>query len=76
MNNLEDIFGMGDPDSLKFVAYNLDSHSPGANMIEPLEAIFTRAAGMIMFDDVAIAVKEANKTLEFSNITNIHLYKL
>jgi hypothetical protein len=39
-----------------------------------LEEIFTYAAGMIMFDDVAIAVKEASNELEFSNITNIHLY--
>jgi len=61
---------------MKFVAYNLESNSPGHSKIGILEEIFTYAAGMIMFDDIAIAVKESIGTLEFSNITNLHLYKL
>jgi len=61
---------------MKFVAYNLEAHSPGSNQIKTLEEIFTYAAGMIMFDDIALAVKQSIGTLEFSNITTLHLYKL
>ena len=76
MSNLSQNFGIGDPQLMKFVAYNLESNSPGHSKIGILEEIFTYAAGMIMFDDIAIAVKESIGTLEFSNITNLHLYKL
>lgn len=76
MSTLSQNFGIGDPQLMKFVAYNLESNSPGHDKIDILEEIFTYAAGMIMFDDIAIAVKESIGTLEFGNITNLHLYKL
>lgn len=76
MYNLSLSFGVGNPNLFKFIAYNLDTHSPAANMRDSLEEIFTYAAGMIMFDDVGVAVREATKEVQFSNITNIHLYKL
>lgn len=76
MNSLSQNFGIGDPQLMKFVAYNLEAHSPGSNQIKTLEEIFTYAAGMIMFDDIALAVKQSIGTLEFSNITTLHLYKL
>jgi hypothetical protein len=78
MNNLSKNFGLGDIKTAKFVVYNLGSHSPGSNQqtISTLEEIFTYAAAMIMFDDIAIAVKEATNELKFSNVTNLHLYKL
>lgn len=76
MASITQNFGIGDPELMKFVAYNLGEHSPGASKVNILEEIFTYAAGMIMFDDIAIAVKESIGTLEFSNITNLHLYKL
>lgn len=76
MSTLSQNFGIGDPQLMKFVAYNLADNSPGHEKINTLEEIFTYAAGMIMFDDIALAVKESIGTLEFSNITNLHLYKL
>lgn len=78
MSNLSIDFGIDNRNLLYFVALNLGSHTAGANSMAKatLEEIFTYAAGMIMFDDVAIAVKEATNQLEFSNITNIHLYQL
>lgn len=76
MSGLSYNFGLGNPQLLKFVAYNLGSHSPGHHMISQLEEIFTYAAGMIMFDDINLAVREAVGTLQFSNITTLHLYKL
>ena len=41
-----------------------------------MEEIFTIAAGIIMFDDFATIVKEGMGQLDFSNLHNIHLYKL
>jgi hypothetical protein len=63
MASLSEDFGIGNVDLMKFVAYNLPEHSPGAGMESSLEQIFTYAAGIIMFDDVAVAVKEAKGTL-------------
>lgn len=76
MQNLQFDFGMGDPQLMKFMAYNIEANSPGAHAKGIMEEIFTYAASMIMFDDASVAVKEATKELEFSNVTNIHLYKL
>ena len=79
MMNLSKTFGLGDQGPLmKFVAYNLGAHSPGGNSQTQasLEEIFTYTAGMIMFDDIGVAMKEATKDLAFSNVVNLHLYKL
>lgn len=76
MANLSENFGIKNIPLLKFIAYNLGSSSPAHGSISTLEEIFTYAAGMIMFDDIALAVQEASKTLKFNNISNIHLYKL
>lgn len=76
MSGLSQNFGIGNPNLLKFVAYNLGSSSPGNNMVSILEEIFTYAAGIIMFDDINLAVREAVGTLQFSNIKTLHLYKL
>lgn len=77
MSNLSVNFGVN-PSNFYFAALNLSPYTAGqgTSLQTTLEEIFTYAAGMIMFDDVAIAVKESTKALEFSNITNIHLYQL
>ena len=77
MSNLSQNFGI-DYSNLYFVALNLGPYTAGngTSAQANLEELFTYAAGMIMFDDVAIAVKESLKELSFSNITNIHLYQL
>lgn len=77
MNNLATQFGV-DTSNFYFVALNLGPYTAGegTNAKSNLEKIFTYTAGMVMFDDIATAVKEAIKEIEFSNITNIHLYQL
>ena len=72
MSNLSQNFGI-DYSNLYFVALNLGPYTAGngTSAQANLEELFTYAAGMIMFDDVAIAVKESLKELSFSNITNI-----
>lgn len=69
-------FGIGNPDMWYFVGINLAKHSVAQDYVPELEYIFTMAAGLIMFDDFAVIVKEGMNKLDYSNIHNIHLYKL
>ena len=75
MRNIGLDFGI-DPDSWYFAALNLNEHSPAKDMKLQLEYIFCIAASLIMFDDTVVIAKEAIKELEFSNVTNLHLYNL
>lgn len=69
-------FGITDPDLWKFVGINLSRHTVAEGCASPMEEIFTLAAGLIMFDDFSAIVKEGMELLDFSNLYNIHLYKL
>lgn len=71
----ENFLGL-DKNSLYFTAINLSSNAVASGMANKLEQIFSLAASLIMFDDTSVIVKEATKQLEFSNITNLHLYNL
>lgn len=61
---------------MKFAAYNLSESAIGSFNKQPLETVFTIAAGLIMFDDFAIAAQEIKNNIEYSNITNLHLYQV
>lgn len=62
---------------LRFLAYNLGDQALGSKNVGPLEKYFAIAAGLIMFDDFAIMGREVIQgDLQFSNVENIHLYKL
>lgn len=63
-------------DNLYFAGINLAPVSPGAELKATLENIFAIAASIIMFDDMSVIMKEATGQLDFSNLTNLHLYKL
>ncbi len=71
-------FGIGeqDRDLWKFIGINLSKHTVAESCKSSMEEIFTIAAGIIMFDDFATIVKEGMGQLDFSNLHNIHLYKL
>ena len=75
MRNIGLDFGI-DPDSWYFLALNLGEHSPGNGMTNMLEEIFSIAASLIMFDDINVIVKDAAGLLNYSNLTNLHLYRL
>lgn len=64
------------PNALKFIGLNLAPHAVANGSDDMLASIFSMAASLIMFDDAPIIFKEAVGTLEFSNLTNLHLYNL
>ena len=76
MRSIQYDFGIGDPNLWYFIGINLANHSVAHSQISALEKVFTMAAGLIMFDDFATIAKEGMGQLQFSNIYNIHLYKL
>ena len=64
------------PNALKFIGLNLAPHAVANGSDDILASIFSIAASLIMFDDAPAIFKEAVGTLEFSNLTNLHLYNL
>ncbi len=62
----------------RFVVINLGENSPGANTNAKsiMENIFSHVAALLMFDDAVLTVQESVKEISFTNITNIHLYRL
>lgn len=64
------------PNALKFIGLNLAPHAVANGSDDILASIFSIAASLIMFDDAPTIFKEAVGTLEFSNLTNLHLYNL
>lgn len=65
-----------DTNQLKFLAYNLSEDAMGNDLINPVGTIMSIFAGIMMFDDFIIIGKEALNDMTFSNVQNIHLYKL
>lgn len=65
-----------DQDALIFIAANLAKSAVGASARGPLEKYFSIFAGLLMFDDVKNIALEAANTLQYENVTNIHLYNL
>ena len=61
---------------LEFAAYNVSKSALGSFNKAPLETIFSIAAGLIMFDDFSLVARDLADNIQFSNITNIHLYQV
>ena len=65
-----------DTSSLQFVAANLAPDAIGNSLIGPLEQLLAIFGGIIMFDDFAVIGREVTQQMQFSNVENIHLYRL
>lgn len=61
---------------LRFLIYNLPNGALGSGNKTRLEEILAVAAGIIMFDDFSTIAKSSIQDIQFSNITNIHFYRL
>lgn len=68
--------GTIDTTVLKFMAMNLATDAIGNFNKAPLENYLSIFAGLIMFDDFAIVAKTLTNEIEFSNVKNIHFYRL
>lgn len=62
--------------SLSYIAYNLATDAIGSINKEPLEHLLALFAGIMMFDDFTIIGQEITDDMQFSNVENIHLYRL
>lgn len=81
LNYVSTIHSMGaiegiDTRWLEFACLNLATDALGAILKEPLEHLLAIFGGMIMFDDFSIIGKEITENMSFSNLQNLHLYKL
>ena len=65
-----------DTNWLRFLILNLPNGALGSGNKTKLEEILAVAAGLIMFDDFSIIAKSSIQDIQFSNITNVHFYKL
>lgn len=77
--NSIDNFGVGanlDTRWLSFAIYNLATDALGAYLKDPLQTYLAIFAGIIMFDDFGVIAKQATSAIQFSNITNLHLYHI
>lgn len=61
---------------LRFLIYNLPNGALGSGNKARLEEILAVAAGIIMFDDFSTIAKSSIQDIQFSNVTNIHFYRL
>lgn len=61
---------------LEFALYNLATDALGSILANPLQTYLAIYGGMIMFDDFAVIGREITNNLSFSNIENLHLYRL
>ena len=61
---------------LQFACLNLATDALGATLKEPMENFLAIFGGIIMFDDFAIIGREVTEKMHFSNIENLHLYRL
>ena len=61
---------------LNFLAMNLATDAIGARFKEPLEYYLSIFAGLVMFDDFSLVAGELTKKLDFTNMKNIHFYRL
>ena len=61
---------------LEFALYNIATDALGSELTNPLQTYLAIYGGMIMFDDFAVIAREITNNLSFSNIENLHLYRL
>lgn len=70
-----------DMKQLEFIAYNLSEDALGSDsnfgkIKASVSNIFSIFAGIMMFDDFLVIGKEVLDGMQFSNVHNIHLYRL